>query len=1201
VGTFFSGDSSASPERLAGIQVSTSMMGQVIPYVAGRNRVPFNLIWYGDFSSSPNSSGGKGGQPPSSYTYRASFIAALCLGPIQGVGQVWQDKSLVTLSYENLALALGSAAFLGSISGTTLTVSKLLGGSMYIGQTITGPGVSAGTQLTAGSGSSWTVNISQTVAAGTQMRGNQPVWAGYPSGTPALQQIPYDGIAYVASQDYVLGTSADMPDLTFEVEGCVPGFDDAGGIYDADPSAVVVDYLTDPVHGAAFQGSIASLQGNTNTYQAYCMSLGLVLSPYESNQRSATDFIQEIMQCTNSDIVLSCGNLRVVPYADTAVSGSFAGQSWSYTPDLTPIYIFTDSDYCPKPGEEPVKLTRKPTTDTYNIVNLTYYDRSNYYNPAPASASDNYDISIRGPKAMSTLDFQEITQASVAKTVAQLILQFQLYERNTYEFTVRPDYCLLEPMDYIAINDSGLGLVDQVCRITEVDLDGDGNFTIKAMEVPGTVRNTPQYNWDASQGYYANFSATPLSVEPPAIFQMPPISQLATNGITLGIAVCGQASDENWGGCDVYCSVDGGNTYQAVGTVGQKGPARYGVTTAAIGAGSAQPDTSSVLSVSLADANEQLSTTVTDADAASMQTLLLVGSGGAAEVMSYGSGALVSAGNYNLTYLYRGLYGSTNQTHASGSAFVRLDGSIFELVIDPGMAGEEIYFKFCSFNMVGRSAQDISSVTAYTYMVPGNALLGAAQLIARGNASLTPAGLLYKSTAAAAGWDSDCVSSKAYSSLSVSAQYGGGITGIGFVTAVPALPTTLQVGASVQFCLYASPAGTWEIYEGATLINSYGAAHAGDVVLLTYDGAYVRYYLNGVELRTTSPNSLGYELPATGYSFYVGFALYSPGAVWSDVQTGPLTAVTPTQWLTTNYATVSDNNAQKQGGTAAWDSAVFSIEGYPTCHVSAKPNSVSTHEMVGLASAANVAALAAYSGTSIYTLLNYAWYCSAGAWYIEEGGTDVGEFNGSSSGTATKDVATITYDGSTVTYYLNGISQRTVSVSGLTLFGAAALFEAGCGFNSLAFGPTTNLKVNDTAELGTNAATEVYTQSFSAGAGHSASNLNSGLAVGPYPYAVTVVVTTTGFATWPTTGGCDLSWSNLMVIGSTDTYGKNVSQIVNEDANSSGGGATCASEDTFTLPAGDSATFYVNAQSLPTTGIDSPTFSGVIKCEVIKR
>ena len=58
-----------------------------------------------------------------------------------------------------------TAIFTGSISGTTLTVTNIQSGTIAIGQALFGVGVSQETVITGGSGTSWTVNLSQTVAA----------------------------------------------------------------------------------------------------------------------------------------------------------------------------------------------------------------------------------------------------------------------------------------------------------------------------------------------------------------------------------------------------------------------------------------------------------------------------------------------------------------------------------------------------------------------------------------------------------------------------------------------------------------------------------------------------------------------------------------------------------------------------------------------------------------------------------------------------------------------------------------------------------------------------------------------------------------------------------------------------------------------------------------------------------------------------
>jgi len=68
----------------------------------------------------------------------------------------------------------GAFSGVGQISGTTLTITNVTGGALYIGATITGTGVTADTRVTdflTGSGGvgTYTVSVSQTVAAGTSI------------------------------------------------------------------------------------------------------------------------------------------------------------------------------------------------------------------------------------------------------------------------------------------------------------------------------------------------------------------------------------------------------------------------------------------------------------------------------------------------------------------------------------------------------------------------------------------------------------------------------------------------------------------------------------------------------------------------------------------------------------------------------------------------------------------------------------------------------------------------------------------------------------------------------------------------------------------------------------------------------------------------------------------------------------------------
>jgi hypothetical protein len=104
----------------------------------------------------------------------------------------------------------------------------------------------------------------------------------------------------------------------------------AGGP-DAEPSQIIVDYCSDPNHGVKFP-YLSNLTG-TNSYQAYCIAMDFLISPQETTQRQAQDFLRETLQLTNSNAVFTAGvGLRIVPYADQPVTGNGV----TYTPNLTP-------------------------------------------------------------------------------------------------------------------------------------------------------------------------------------------------------------------------------------------------------------------------------------------------------------------------------------------------------------------------------------------------------------------------------------------------------------------------------------------------------------------------------------------------------------------------------------------------------------------------------------------------------------------------------------------------------------------------------------------------------------------------------------------------------------------------------------------------------------------------------------------------
>jgi hypothetical protein len=92
-------------------------------------------------------------------------------------------------------------------------------------------------------------------------------------------------------------------------------------------------------------------------------------------------------------------------------------------------------------------------------------------------------------------------------------------------------------------------------------------------------------------------------------------------------------------------------------------PARQGVLTAVLAAPpGANPDTTDTLSVSLVESGGALSGGTT-ADAQNGVTLCLVDN----ELLAYATATLTGTNAYNLTYLYRGFYGTAAAAHATGA------------------------------------------------------------------------------------------------------------------------------------------------------------------------------------------------------------------------------------------------------------------------------------------------------------------------------------------------------------------------------------------------------------------------------------------------------------------------------------------------------------------------------------------------------
>jgi hypothetical protein len=652
---FGSSQTQAQTQTVAsGVDIQSSCYGGVVPVIYGRARLTGNLIWYGDFQAiavqSADGNGGKGGDSShgaTTYDYKASFIFALGEGPLGGVDNVWASKAKKAFVSSNLTFASGS---LGQAPWGYLTTK-------------------------------------------------------YPS-----QALGYSSTAYVYAAAYDLGSSAQLPNLSYEVTGLLSGMFPSGVTLsspDCDPGAVIADILFNSRYGVGFPAARISYLGFLN-FSQYCIASGLVISPVFDTQSDAASQLNTIVQSCNAEFVWTGTQLTIVPYGDQNLSANGA----SYSAPSAPLFSLTDDDFLYRDGQDPVQLTRARPSDQMNAIRFEFLDRAHDYNANIVEAKNQAAIEAYGLRGEQPEQMHHFCDANAAKLAATLKLQRQSV-RNVYTFTLGWRYCLLDPMDIVDITDGALGLDRQWVRILSLEEDDNGNIKVTAEEYLGGTGHAPLYDFEPGTPPLLDYNVDPGSVNAPLIFEPPPV-MLAARSVAAPQIMIGACGGTNWGGCEVHLSLDG-STYKRIGRI--NAPSRMGTLTADLASGG-DPDTTRMLAIDLGESGRAVQSGTPD-DLNAFRTLCYVDG----ELVAYQTATLTGNHAYSLTTLRRGVYGSTVAAHAAGSMFCRLDESVksFDLPITPvSYVGKTLYLKFPSFNIYGGALQDISTLSPYGYTPGGS-------------------------------------------------------------------------------------------------------------------------------------------------------------------------------------------------------------------------------------------------------------------------------------------------------------------------------------------------------------------------------------------------------------------------------------------------------------------------------------------------
>ncbi len=90
--------------RLDSLAVQSSRYGAALPLLFGATRVAGTVIWATDLAERRSTTGGKGKPKVTSYSYFADFAVALSARPIQRIGRIWADGTLLTRADGSLSV-----------------------------------------------------------------------------------------------------------------------------------------------------------------------------------------------------------------------------------------------------------------------------------------------------------------------------------------------------------------------------------------------------------------------------------------------------------------------------------------------------------------------------------------------------------------------------------------------------------------------------------------------------------------------------------------------------------------------------------------------------------------------------------------------------------------------------------------------------------------------------------------------------------------------------------------------------------------------------------------------------------------------------------------------------------------------------------------------------------------------------------------
>ena len=490
-----------------------------------------------------------------------------------------------------------------------------------------------------------------------------------------------------------------------------------------------------------------------------CRAFGLWGSLAMTSQAAGSDWLKTLFAAADAAPIYLGNKLYSIPYSEVSAAGNGALYT-SPTASGPVANLIAGSGQSPYgdfiEGGEP-EIETVDRIDLPNVLQLQIICRENNYNQLSVTQSESASLSLYGMRKADPVVMNCVQDALVARMLLGIMVRRQQYGGDTWKFTLSPRWMLLSPMDLVTLTDGLTSVFGVPVRITSMEEQDDLSMVCEAEPfIYGMCAPTP-YTTTSPSPNGLNTGTSAGDITELIIFE--PVPELCAQQNQGQIWCVIGSNADNYGGCQVYVSTDGGSSYDPAGEP-IMGTAAMGVLSAPWPADT-DPDTTNNLFLDMSPTAQPINSItalqrdqfvlpciVTGSDltiknlgtavaAFSKPSFSNLGTPVAApslawnyELMAYNDAVLTGANAYELmatgagNELRRSVYGAPGSgiLHSEGEKFAVLNPNslgIFKINLPSQWIGVPLYFKFLSFNTFGSALQSLGDVPAYEYVPTG--------------------------------------------------------------------------------------------------------------------------------------------------------------------------------------------------------------------------------------------------------------------------------------------------------------------------------------------------------------------------------------------------------------------------------------------------------------------------------------------------